>query len=151
MVNAKQPKCLGARLDLIPTKCPWVSEQHNQPMYTNWKTKAYLFQPSLHYNANKKKEPAFSRLIFEGNQGYILLFRNFASSETQGQIVGTRESLNGRKNMARRKVKNSEKRGPSSKRSSPFWLLIGARKLLCFSAQSEASRPMGRFVYPYTE
>ena len=38
-----------------------------------------------------------------------------------------------------------------SKRSPPFWLLIGARKLLCFSAQSEASRPMGRFVYPYTE
>ena len=29
-----------------------------------------------------------------------------SSSETQGQIVGTRESLNGRKNMARRKVKN---------------------------------------------
>ena len=26
----------------------------------------------------------------------------------------------------------------SSKRSPPFWLLIGARKLLCFSAQSEA-------------
>ena len=39
----------------------------------------------------------------------------------------------------------------SSKRSSPFWPLIGARKLLCFSAQSEASSPMGRFVYPYTE
>ena len=32
-----------------------------------------------------------------------------ASSETQGQIVGARESLNGRKNMARRKVKNGEK------------------------------------------
>ena len=32
-----------------------------------------------------------------------------ASSETQGQIVGERESLNGRKNMARRKVKNGEK------------------------------------------
>ena len=31
------------------------------------------------------------------------------SSETQGQIVGTRESLNGRKNVARRKVKNGEK------------------------------------------
>ena len=29
-----------------------------------------------------------------------------SSSETQGQIVGARESLNGRKNMARRKVKN---------------------------------------------
>ena len=32
-----------------------------------------------------------------------------ASSETQGQIVGTRESLNGRKNVPRRKVKNGEK------------------------------------------
>ena len=32
-----------------------------------------------------------------------------ASSETQGQILGARESLNGRKNMARRKVKNDEK------------------------------------------
>ena len=32
-----------------------------------------------------------------------------SSSETQGQIVGARESLNGRKNMARRKVKNGEK------------------------------------------
>ena len=31
------------------------------------------------------------------------------SLETQGQIVGARESLNGRKNMAQRKVKNSEK------------------------------------------
>ena len=31
------------------------------------------------------------------------------SSETQGQIVWVRESLNGQKNMARRKVKNSEK------------------------------------------
>ena len=29
-----------------------------------------------------------------------------ASSETQGQIVGARESLNGRENMARKKVKN---------------------------------------------
>ena len=32
-----------------------------------------------------------------------------ASSETQGQIVGARESLNGRTNMARRKVKNGKK------------------------------------------
>ena len=31
------------------------------------------------------------------------------SSETQGQIVEARESLNGRENMARRKVKNGEK------------------------------------------
>ena len=33
----------------------------------------------------------------------------YTSSETQGQIVGARESLNGRENMARRKVKNGEK------------------------------------------
>ena len=32
-----------------------------------------------------------------------------ASSETQGQIVGARESLHGRKNKARRKVKNGQK------------------------------------------
>ena len=33
-----------------------------------------------------------------------------SSSETQGQIVGARESLNGQKNMAQRKVKNGEMR-----------------------------------------
>ena len=32
-----------------------------------------------------------------------------SSSETQGQIVGARESLNGQENMAQRKVKNGEK------------------------------------------
>ena len=31
------------------------------------------------------------------------------SSETQRQIVSAKESLNGRKNMARRRVKNGEK------------------------------------------
>ena len=36
------------------------------------------------------------------------LARLFPSSETQGQIVWARESLNGRKNMAWRKVKNGE-------------------------------------------
>ena len=34
-------------------------------------------------------------------------FASSASSETQGQIVGARERLNGRKKMARRKVKFS--------------------------------------------
>ena len=32
-----------------------------------------------------------------------------SSFETQGQMVGARESLNGRKNKAQRKVKNGEK------------------------------------------
>ena len=44
------------------------------------------------------------------------------SSETQGQIVGTRESLNARKNMTRRKVKNGEKKiNGSSRRSLLFF------------------------------
>ena len=43
-------------------------------------------------------------------QCYILTSASVPSSETQGQIVGARESLNGRKNLARRrKVKNGEK------------------------------------------
>jgi len=37
----------------------------------------------------------------------------------------------------------------SFKRSRPFWLLIGTRKLLCFSAQLEGSRPWSRFVCSY--
>ena len=81
------------------------------------------------------------------------------SSETQGQIVGARESLNGgggEYGSMKSKQRREEPLGTmsyqtSSKRSPPICLLIGARKLLCFSAQSEASRPMGHFVYPYTE
>ena len=33
----------------------------------------------------------------------------------------------------------------SFKRSQPFWLLIGVRKLLCFYAQAERMRPASRF------
>ena len=40
---------------------------------------------------------------------YLYYYNHCTSSETQGQIVGTRKSLNGRENMARRKVKNGEK------------------------------------------
>ena len=39
----------------------------------------------------------------------------------------------------------------SYKRSRPFWLLIGARKRFCFSAQSERSRPWSHFVCSYTQ
>ena len=54
------------------------------------------------------------------------------SSETQGQIVGARESLNGRKNMAGRKVKNGEKSPweqcltrpvPNGHSRSGYWLV----------------------------
>ena len=55
----------------------------------------------------------------EGNENAILGSKDYASSETQGQIVGARERLNGREKMARRKVKNGEK-------SSPFFTFLCA-------------------------
>ena len=71
-------------------------------------------------------------------------FRHQPSSETQGQIVGARESLNRQKNMAQKKSKErwEEPLGTmsyqtSSKRSTPFCLLIGARKTQVFWHQSE--------------
>ena len=67
-----------------------------------------------------------------------------------GQIVGARKSLNGRKNKARKKGKNGEKRPlgtmsyqTSSKRSPPFWLLIGARigaPTICPTISEDANR-----------
>ena len=68
------------------------------------------------------------------------------SSETQGQIKGARESLNGRKNIYGTKKSKERREEPpgtmsyqtSSKRSPLFWLLIGARKLMFFWHQSEA-------------
>ena len=56
--------------------------------------------------------------------------------------MGARESLNGQGNMARRKVKE-EPLGTmsyqtSSKRSPPFWLLIGQKNTKVFWHQSEA-------------
>ena len=68
-----------------------------------------------------------------------------SSSETQGQIVGTRKRLNGGKiyGTKKNKKRREEPLGTmsyetSSKRSPPFWLLIGARKLVFFWHQSEA-------------
>ena len=80
---------------------------------------------------------------------YILIHFNshfWASSETQGQIKGARESLNGWKNIYGTKKSKEWREKPlgtmsyqtSSKRSPPFWLLIGARKLVFFWHQSEA-------------
>ena len=75
------------------------------------------------------------------------VFSLVTSSEAQGQIVRARESLNGQKNMARRKVKNGEK-SPwgqmsyqiSSKRSPPFWLLIGAKNFCVFLPNQKPER-----------
>ena len=71
--------------------------------------------------------------------------RTFPSSKTQGQIKGARESLNGRTNIHGMKKSKERREDPlgtmsyqtSSNRSPPFWLLIGARKLVFFWHQSE--------------
>ena len=73
-----------------------------------------------------------------------------SSSETQGQIVGARESLNGRKNMAWRKVKNFEK-SPwglcltrpvlNGRRPSAFWLGRKTQKFSGTNQKSEWRRP----------
>ena len=74
------------------------------------------------------------------------------SSETQGQIVGARESLNGRKNMARRKVKNGKKSPwgqcltrpvPNGRRRSDFWLVPEKHKFSGTNQKSERRRPFG--------
>jgi len=53
----------------------------------------------------------------------------------------------------RRKVKKESKSpwGKGSKRSEKFWLLIGARTSLFFSAQSQSSNNRSRFAFPYTK
>ena len=69
--------------------------------------------------------------------------RSLPSSETQGQIVGARESLNGRENMARTKVKNGEKSPwgqcltrpvPNGRRRSAFSM---GRKTQTFSGTNQ--------------
>ena len=74
------------------------------------------------------------------------------SLETQKQILGTRESLNGRKNMARRKVKNGEKSPwgqcltrpvPNGRRRSAFWLGRKTQKFSSTNQKPEWWRPFG--------
>ena len=88
----------------------------------------------------------------------VPLSTQVSSSETQGQLVGARESRNGRKKISAKKskVRNEEPLGTqsyrtSSKRSESFWLLIGATKPLFFCAQSESSKIRSRFVCSYTD
>ena len=74
------------------------------------------------------------------------------SSETQGQIVGARESLNGRKNMARGKVKNGEKSPcgqcltrpvPNGCRRSDFWLVLENFCVFLPNQKAERRGPFG--------
>ena len=72
------------------------------------------------------------------------------SSETQGQILGARESLNGRKNMARRKEKDGEKSPwgqcltrpvPNGRHRSAFWLGRKTQKFSGTNRKPERRRP----------
>ena len=90
------------------------------------------------------------------NSPYFCVFKytwavKQTSSETQGQIVGARESLNGRKNKARRKEKNGEKSPwgqcltrpvPNGRRCSVFWLVPEKHKF---------SGTLYRFLYWFWE
>ena len=77
----------------------------------------------------------------------------YTSSETQGQIVGARESLNGRENMARIKVKNGEKSPlgqcltrpvPNCRDRSGFCLV--PENFCVFLPNQKAERPMEQGV-----
>ena len=79
--------------------------------------------------------------------GFMLMFcsaksRKLASSEIQGQIVEGKSKRAEKYGTKKSKKRREDPLGTmsyqtSSKRSPQFCLLIGARKLLCFSTQSE--------------
>ena len=78
--------------------------------------------------------------------------RKFPSSETQGQIVGARGSLNGRENVARRKLKNVEKSPwgqcltkpvPNGRRRSGFWWVPENFCVFLPNQKAERRRPFG--------
>ena len=91
----------------------------------------------------------------EAGADLVLIYKRFyfsSSSETQGQIVGVRESLNGRKNMAQRKVKNGEKSPwgqcltrpvPNGRRRSGFWLVPENFCVFLPNQKAERRRPFG--------
>ena len=113
--------------------CPHPNELLTWPFITSFSQKRVIFRDSRSHgrvevfpdvcssSACNNVLPAsvffmFYKRHFENREGMgrvwfpVPLSVHSPSSETQGQIVGARESLNGRKNMARRKVKNGEKR-----------------------------------------
>ena len=78
-----------------------------------------------------------------------------SSLETQGQMVGARERLNGQKNKAQRKVKNGEKSPwgqclitpvPNGRRRSGFWLAPEKHKFSGTNQKPERQRPFGTGV-----
>ena len=107
------------------------------PSEIEWLRVRYFQTFMLLYNDQERQFPGFtsdtSALFRIKDQLHFedLWTKESTSSETQGQIVGSREILNGRKNMPRRKVKNGEKSPwgqcltrpvPNGHRRSDFWL-----------------------------
>ena len=85
-----------------------------------------------------------SKLFFNLSRT-VFVERMMHPRRPRSRIVGARESLNGWKNKAQKKSKERPEEAlgtmsyqTSSKRSPPFWLLIGARKTQVFWHQSEA-------------
>ena len=103
-----------------------MEPRYNEPLYNEVRgiTNDFL------YPSNGTIYKKQSRNLVREN-----LFCQSPSSETQGQKKGARESLNGQKNIYGTKKSKERRKEPletmsyqtSSKRSPPFWLLIGAR------------------------
>ena len=97
--------------------------------------------------------PYMTSSLISGHCGVLRFFLGDPGADSGGKGKTKRAEKNGAKKCKewREEPLGTMSYQTNSKQSPPFWLLIGARKLLCFSAQSEASRLMGRFVCPYTE
>ena len=134
-------------LNLLVIQCC----QTNTHLLIFWTGKGWEGRKKLlHWTAKNKKSMETDSLKCHLCPGSIsvreLHFTPLSpSSETQGQIVGARESLNGRKNMARRKVKNGDKSPwgqcltrpvPNGSCCSAFWL---GRKTQPFSGTNQKS------------
>ena len=97
-----------------------------------------LPQKKCQNHDRKQQQFTLTWRIWRTRQCRAFIFGHHTSSETQRQIKGARESLNGRKNIYGTKKSKERREEPlgtmsyqtSSKRSLPFWLLIGARKTL---------------------
>ena len=101
-----------------------------------------LFQPN----------PSYSTSFNLSNVGEMFWDWILNILETQGQIVGKRESLNGRKNKPRRKVKNGQKSPwgqsltrpvPNGRCRSGFWLVPEKHKFSGTNQKPERRRPFG--------
>ena len=100
--------------------------------------------------AYSRKIDTLESIVLFFPQKLVRLFP-WTSSETQGLIVGAR-SLNGRENMARRKIKNGETspRGqcltrpvPNGRRRPGFWLVTENFCVILPNQKPERRRPFG--------